>query len=314
MNNFNFNSLTNIKAPEKWIENALNIPSTVEKKKPLLFFKHGRAIAAVACLMLVSVVSITIYLTQDRIIPPIDPNYNETEASVLANATDISSVQDETFNTEQNEKPENTVVLPTQPYELIEPTESSSSSKPTQNSTEDSEKPTQGPIVGPTLPNDPPEQTEPATEEDIEPEAPSAPPAKPTMPPQPPAIDPSEPIWVTPTESPTEEEATDSPTLPNTPEASEPEVFDISFTGKVDLSLVSNDSLVFCKVYDSNNRLIGDANEYSSQHQAYILGYSGGKAILTYSLPDGLITQHGTYTYYFYNRYGEILYSNTKTL
>ncbi|MBQ8057674.1 MAG: hypothetical protein IJ275_05000 [Ruminococcus sp.] len=307
MNNINFDSLTNIKAPEAWIENALNIPSTVEKKKPLLFFKHSRAIAAVACLVLVSVVSITIYLKHDRLVVPIDPNYTETLASVCNDATDATSDKNETSSNQ-----ENTVVLETQPYELIEPTEGGSPN---------SQKPTQKPIVGPTLPNDPPENTEPSqpqfevpTEAASHPKPPT-PTVAPTVVPQdptntqppidpPPCIEPSDPSWEVPTVSPTE-----AP-----PSPSEPEFGSISFSAQIRTSLVSGDNLVYCSVYDSNNHLIGDSNLYSAQHKAYIIGYSDGKAILSYRLPDGLITEHGTYSYYFYNRYGETLYYNTKTI
>lgn len=126
MNKVNFDSLKNLKAPEEWIENAINIPNTKQKKKPILAIfsnKSARLIAAAACLVLVSAISLTVFLTQDRITPPIDPNYEATEQAVETEAIKeteaASSAQTEDSSSGDNTQQPSS----SSDYESIEPTE-----------------------------------------------------------------------------------------------------------------------------------------------------------------------------------------------
>ncbi len=321
MKNVNFDSLTNIKAPESWIENALNIPAEVEKKKPLLFFINSRALAAVACLIFVSIVSITIYLKQDTITPPVDPNVDIIE-SVDDTESSESSVTPQHKGDEDDKEDSSTSDTE------IEPTESVTPTAPTSNSTSGSEDATQNPIVGPTRPTEPDDTVDTPTElpeptespEPTVPTKPNNPTTKPSVPYEPPTVTPTVKPTVAPTEPPPDEAPDVEPEIPgiepsmpsvpsNPPEQSFSNIY---FGCSLRSSLVPEDNNIYCMVYDSNGYLLGDSNLYSAQHKASIRGYSNGKAIISYRMPDGLIQQHGNYTYYFYDKDGVILYSNVK--
>lgn len=303
MKNVNFDSLTNIKAPDAWIENALNIPQTVEKKKPLFFIKHARTLAAVASLVFVSVISIVFFLSNDRITPQVDPNTKETKATISSAQTDYSTQHKEKPSKAQNQEQENKTQNPTTPYEAIEPPEGDSPQKPTTGS-DSTEKPTApiGPTIKPTTPvhptegyiptpptddwMPPSEYPEPTEGEEpwipgypVEPSEPDAPPVRPTVKP------------TTPTENPFN---------------------NIHLSGSVPLDSVEIFDKVYCMIYDSNGHLIGDSNLYSSQHYAYFTRATEGKIYLNYDVPNGLITKHDTYSYYFYDSDGVILYYGTK--
>ena len=309
MKNINFDALTNIKAPDAWIENALDIPATVEKKKPILFFKHSRIIAAVACLILVSVVSVTIYLTSDRIVPPIDPNYNATEASISADMTYTPEGQDTTTNKEQNKQPDNAVVLPTGPHEAIEPPEDSSSAKPTQSTTtkpDSPQTPTERPIIGPTQPVEPSEPahpTEPPFVSPTEDETPTEPSDDDPMTPGVPPIE-------IPTEEPTEE-PTDEPTEKPTehPANKLPEGTDCS--GATKISNLTGQNRVYCIVTDPIGNQMGAANWFTDEHLATIYYQDGSYVYFAYSVRGHYnINQSGIYTCIFYNESGQKLFEN----
>lgn len=59
MNQVNFDSLNNIKAPEQWIKNAAAIPGTSVKKRAFPLYR----VAAAASIVLVSVIGLLIYLS-----------------------------------------------------------------------------------------------------------------------------------------------------------------------------------------------------------------------------------------------------------
>ena len=59
MNQVNFDSLNNIKAPEQWIKNAAAIPETSVKKRAFPLYR----VAAAASIVLVSVIGLLIYLS-----------------------------------------------------------------------------------------------------------------------------------------------------------------------------------------------------------------------------------------------------------
>lgn len=313
MKNINFDALTNIKAPDAWIENALDIPATVEKKKPILFFKHGRIIAAVACLILVSVVSVTIYLTSDRIVPPIDPDYNATEASISADMTDTPEGQDTTTNKEQNKQPDNAVVLPTGPHEAIEPTEDSSSAKPTQSATtkpENPQTPTERPIIGPTQPvepSEPAQPTEPPFVSPTEDETPTEPSEDDPMFPSVPPIDiPTEAPTAKPTEEPTDE-PTEKPT--EHPANNFPEGTDCS--GVTKISNLTGQNRVYCIVTDPSGNQMGTADWFTDEHLATIYYQDGNYVYFAYSVRRCYnISKSGIYTCIFYNESGQKLFEN----
>lgn len=101
MRKVNFENLKNLNTPQNFIDNALNIPT--QAKKPLPFVvKHSRTLTAVAVLVLVCTVSLTVYFTQDRITPPVDPNYNETQEST-ASTSAINEQESTATKTETKE-------------------------------------------------------------------------------------------------------------------------------------------------------------------------------------------------------------------
>lgn len=326
MKNVNFDSLTNIKAPEQWIENALNIPKTVgaEKAKPLFIIKHARTLAAVASLVFVSVISIVLFLSNDSVTPQIEPETQETKATISSVQADYSTQSSDNKtkpSKTENKNQNNTVKAPTEKYEEIEPPESTQPQRPTSGSgdTEEPTKPTKP--TNPTTPIGPPKPTAPEVHPTIEPTEPEW-----VSPTEPEWETPTEPEWVEPTPGgdwkPVEPWEPSAPGYPNDPtgppavtptiKPTEDTISNVTFTATVNLSFVSGGQAVYCKVYDSNNRLIGDSNEYSYQHQAGFLSFTESTATLIYYMPNGLITKHGTYNYYFYTGDGEILYYSSK--
>ncbi len=297
MKNINFDALTNIKAPDTWIENALDIPATVEKKKPIPFFKHSRIIAAVACLILVSVVSVTIYLTSDRVVPPIDPDYDETKSSTSVNATGISPQHNETETNAQNKQPENVVILPTQPYDVVEPTEGNSSAKPTQSTTGESQipqDPTEKPIIVPTQPVEPseaPEPTDPPCESPTENETPIEPSEGDPMIPGVPPVE-------TPTEEPTKNPANEFPE-------------DADCSGATKISNLTGQNRVYCIVTDPSGNQMGTADWFTDEHLATIYYQDGNYVYFAYSVRGHYnINESGIYTCIFYNESGQKLFKN----
>lgn len=97
MRKVNFENLKNLSTPQNFIDNALNIPTQSQKPLPFVI-RHSRTLAAVAALVLVCTVSLTVYFTQDRITPPVDPNYNETQESIPS--TSAVNEQESTTQTE----------------------------------------------------------------------------------------------------------------------------------------------------------------------------------------------------------------------
>lgn len=166
MNKVNFDNLKNLKTPDSWIENALSIPNTQQKKSPILMLfstKSSRLIAAAACLILVSAVALTIFLTQDSVTPPIDPDYIATEQTV--ETQDVTQAQsdssEQTHSSGDNtQEPTNESKPNADDYQSIEPTEvvasnatqnAGGSTVNNQNTTRPNLKPIVTPIVKETV-------------------------------------------------------------------------------------------------------------------------------------------------------------------
>ena len=261
---------------------------------------HTRTLAAVACLVFVSILSIVLYLTSDRTVPQVDQNHTGTQSVTNVEQTGDSSnsgAQGTATENKTDNQNGSIVQLPTQPYEVIEPPEGETI-KPTEGATtnpteNEGKEPTQGDTQKPDVePTSPPPEDE-TLSEDVGPNEPIAP---------------SETIAPS-TESPTEgrEPSTESG-APSMPECV------IYFTNMVSTEKIYNGIGVYCKVYSPSGKLIGDADLYSAQHQAYAYYYSTEKMILSYELSYDYFTESGTYTYYFYNQYGDILCQGTKTI
>lgn len=288
MKDMNFNNLKNLKAPENWIENAINIPQAESKQKSPVIFRYTRVIAAVACLVLVCTVSLVLFFTRDTNILPIDPDYTQSEN--VTNNDDNSNAQEEQNgkNSHKNDKkPTNNGDAPLEDEtsehgESTSKSEDATTTKPPKE-TQKPNKPTQNPSA--TEPSDDTED-----------------------PPDPPYEEPSDPSWEEPSEEPTESIDPGSP--PEAPPGSISAVFS-TFIPKSEYT----GGNVYCKIIDSNGNLLGDSNLYSREHRASVAGYTKDSYLLEYNASSkGVVTQPGYYTCYFYDSNGKVYSSYSTTI
>ncbi|MBE6824593.1 MAG: hypothetical protein E7513_04535 [Ruminococcaceae bacterium] len=298
MNKINFDSLKNLKAPESWIENAANIPQTVEKEKPVLIFflKHSRSLATVACLVLICSVSLTIYLTQDRNVLPIDLNYGQAEATQKTHSpTDYSS---------DNQNSNESIIKETQSNNetaYIEPTEKADSN-PSQNHITDNTDDDNGTNGG-------------APHEDSTQSPTQKPTDKPTTSP---SVKPTVNSTANPTITPSVKPTTPEPTIPRPtfPDLVEP-TYNDELPGAIPItsymcygeSSVENiiNNQVYCKIFDSADNQLGDSDLFSKEHHA-LVEKEKDKACFGYDpLYLGLIKEVGTHRFVFYNKKGDTL-------
>ena len=321
MNEKNFNSISQFEVPKSWIDGALDVPSS-HTKKPFPFINLTRTIAAVACFVLVCGLSVALYfMTDDSSIPPVkSPDFTNSQYVDDSCYTGES----DTDSTQNNKKPDKNVsVNPTSSGSHFEKNEDKNENnsgshpepnekptKPQKPTTNKPDKPdsTQYPTnVDPPidpLPTNP--EYEPPSEPEYEPPtesftegtgewpSPTEGPTRP-KPPYQPTEEPTEsgkPPWVTPTVKPT------TPTKPNYDDISIVENF-----GKNRVEAAIN---IYCAIYDSNGNLLGDSDLYASSHLTVKGITNGSRVYIHYYVYRMLeIPKSGTYTYVFYNSYGE---------
>lgn len=313
MNNKNFENLNNIEVPQSWIENAINIPNVVPKKKPLVFPRINRYLAAVACLVLVCTVSLVIVLNIDRNIVPVKPIVSDKNKG----------------DNNQTEPTNEGIVPPTVPDNSNEPS-TEPTSEPT-NSEGDiipTEKPTEGTDTEPTEPTestDPSDKPSQVPPEPTEAPEPSAPPTEtPVYPPtSPPSVEPTDEPTDEPTEapvypptSPPWDDPTDEPQVPgfegesplypssgNPPSGSNVLVqIDVS---KIPGYTTSGEIRLYCKVYDPDNKVLGSYDKFDPKNLVTIYKLKNGVAYGAYSIVNNYnLTKHGRYTARFYNQNG----------
>ena len=315
MNNKNFDRLKNIEVPESWIENAINIPNVVPKKKPLAFPRINRYLAAVACLVLVCSVSLVIALRMDKDVIPTKPmisnkDNSNNETTAPTNEGNVPPV----INTEEpTEKP----VIETTNEQEEKPTDENGATqepldpngKPSNPDTNPSE-PTDRPETPPTPPLDGEGELDPPT---------SAPTPEPTYEPTPeptPEPDP-EPDPEAPEDAPTVEVYPDDPALPppssptpqypsygNPPAGSD--VFIEINVNKIPNYSPSNKIYIYCEVRDPDGITLGSQNLFSAEKLVTIFKVSDNYAYCAYSIKNHYtLTKHGRYTAYFYDANGK---------
>ncbi|MBQ7134015.1 MAG: hypothetical protein IJO20_05915 [Ruminococcus sp.] len=292
MNDKNFDHLKNLKAPESWIENAINIPNTEDKQKPVFFLRYSRSLAAVACLVIVCAISLIIALNRDDNVLPIEPSDKTVttdatigdETQIFTDATE--SVTSENKQPATNSDRENGGA----PFEgtidnsdsLNKPTAPSQKpdSDPTSSDTTDV-TPTENPVIKPTdLPTVKP--TKPPTEKPTARPPDSDKPNTPQAPESP--GDPYEP----PTDG--EGEGSSNPHY----------VFYTSFsTGYLDSSMQ-----IYCSVLDP------DGNIVVNYDLATVYSIYNNLAYVSYALPSYAITNSGRYCCNFYTANGEHICSS----
>lgn len=75
----------------------------------------------------------------------------------------------------------------------------------------------------------------------------------------------------------------------------------------IDSALMDNYTRVYCKVYDSSGGRLGSSTLYDSSHMASVLNIGSQHASVVYEVPDGVVTQPGYYNYVFYDQHGRLL-------
>ena len=334
MKKVNFDSLTNLKAPESFIENAINATKT-QKKKPLVFIKYSRALAAVACLVIMCAVSLGVYFKEDRVTPPIDPSFIvETGNSKDSENTQYTDKNiKETLKNDKDfdkENAQNSVTYnkPTTESETIEPSEKpSSTTKPTEDSKDE-------PTVGPTKPSEsakPSESTntneiptsspplKPGTNPTTKPTKPSDKP-KPTLPDSS-SQDPNYPAAPPPEQSPDSTDGT--PELPSvSPPISKPDYAAIreyksvhdycEIVDYIETKHLTGSKRVYCivKKRGAGNQWLGGDDWFSPEHICTTWKEKNGYTYFAYSITNTYnITESGEYLYLIYNENGQGFYS-----
>lgn len=300
MNDKNFDSLKNLKAPDSWIENALNIANAqdVQKEKPIFFIRYSRSLAAVACLILVCTISLLVVLNKnDGSVPAIDPDY-ETVLTDSTDNEDDSQTEHQSDATEKtNDKKDKNSITETVTTNGGAPHESTEKpQKPTQSQNTKPVKPTDKPETTPTdkdeNPTDAPEVLPSPTVKPTRPQN-SKPDMKPVNRPGNPGDptnrpgSPGDPMKPRPTEGDGEGGA---PTVPGVP-------YDVTFAITVDSYYLTSDEIIYCTLISPNNETV------LIDKVADIVPY-GSRAIASVSVSVLDLMHTGEYTCYFYSSNG----------
>lgn len=295
-----------------------------KKEKIIPFARFHKAAVAAASLVLVSVLSLTVYfLIGNKNAPLIvaPPSQSATTPSAPADGSggDNAGQPDGTAVTESKSLWDKIA-----DFLFPQPTESGSTAPTHSDPTEKNLKPT---VPGATQPNQI-KPTERAGEKPIEkPVQPTEKPVQPTVKPTEPAHTPTvpcDPPWNDePTEggsspypwepeetqppnegsSPGDEPGVDPPTEGGVTGIAPPTVY-----ATISSSLLGNDDeRVYCKVYDNSGRRLGNANLYDGSHIATIVSRGQNVTSVEYDVPEGVITQPGFYNFVFYNNSGKLL-------
>lgn len=339
MKEFNFNTLRDLPVPEQWIENALAIPETEEQKPAAVpFWRMPRYIAMAATLVLVSALSIALFLSMGSKPPvAVKPGSGADTTEIVWStdehgatvATEVIVVPD--GNTDQGG------ISPTEPKSglarLIKdifgipdntsPTTATGSGRGRINSDAKTD-PTEKGRTNPTERSG--TTTKPGSTEGGKP---SVTPTEAAYDPEP-LNDPTESPAPRPTTAPTEAQLmppTATPWFPEDPtelcgddptqppaQPTEPPSYPRTISVRLNrnFSGVTEDSTVYVSVYDSDGNRLGDSDPFASQHIAQI---SVGPIYVTVSYtPGDILPQDGSYRYEVYNDRGKTLATGTAHL
>ena len=96
MDKYNFNKLKNIKVPEKWIENALDVPNNEPPKRtfaPVRFYRFAAGIAT--CVVIAAAVTLSLMFGINKNIDMTDPEPNTpSRLDLIDNVTSPTSTPD----------------------------------------------------------------------------------------------------------------------------------------------------------------------------------------------------------------------------
>lgn len=331
MKEFNFNTIKNLPVPEQWLESALSVPEaedqglaavplssghSEESAEPTTrlsqpFWRKPRFIAMAASLMLVTALSIALFLSMGNKTPLATKSDSKPDATQIVWSTDEYGATVAT---------EIVVVTNDGNQSSTQPTEKKSSGTRFRERVFGDDDPT-----SPTTPGD---QRGSATRHGGTPQSPSAAPQKPTSAPSP--VTPSPTIAPPPIEtvSPRETEVdppveqptiapweppTVTPWMPPSEEPTEPPIYYATITSaifKPTYGLGEKDTIpVYCKILSSNRSILyGDDDLYSEQHRAIITANNPGTLKFAYTPADhGILPADGKYYYEFYDENGRRL-------
>lgn len=317
MSDKNFDSIKNFEVPQAWVDNALSVPQTTTRKKPIVFLHFSRYATMAASILLIFVLSVVVFmLRDDNIVPVDDPTV--TQSTTVTDSKDSTSAKTKQQNSTTKTK-ENGV------------TAHSKESTTKSDTTEPTKKPTKKPQKGDNNKRDPKPTTQEKTENtqsaDItdatiptqnKTEMPTIEPTekpieKPTQKPtQRPTVKPT----VRPTQRPTQK-PTQKPTVkPTSKPPVEPTVSGGDYATEEVVTIydsflaskLADSGKVYCSIYSSSGKLLGDSNLYSSQHRASVDYKTSSVVQVSYDpLSKGLWLSAGRYSYSFYNENGVVV-------
>lgn len=332
MKKANFNTLKNLPVPESWIENALAIPTEQEKKPAALpFWKKPRFIAMAASLVLVSALSLALFLTMGSK-PPVTVKPSSTEivwstdehgATVATEIVVVPAQEEHQSGTEPTEQKSGVIQFferilgiedNTSPTTKPSPTEGGRIVPTTKQEPTESKKP----VIKPTESGKPAElPTEAPTEDNGEViingpggwvyEKPTEEPPEDatTEPTEGENVPPTSTPWVSPSEPSWEDPP--SPTVPKPTQSRYKASVSLSVSVYTVSMINKEGGVVYCRIYDSSGNSYGDSDRYSDQHLA-ALTLTYDSRTLSYTPRDyGILPEDGYYSYEFYTRSGKSL-------
>ena len=343
MKKANFNTLKNLSVPESWIENALAIPEKEEQKPAAVpFWKKPRFIAMAASLVLVSALSIALFLSMGSK-PPVavksGPQSSATEIIWSTDeygatvATEVAVVENNQNGTEPTEAKSGIVRFferlfgaddNTAPTTAPDRSSGTANTTPaTRGRTNPTTKPNATESVAPSVkptesgkPSDLPTET-PTEDDSVIPNGPGG--WEYEKPTEEPTESPTESPWAIPTElsweEPTEAGGQPIPTDPPKPTQSRYKpTIDISVSGFTVTRISQDGNVVYCRIYDDDGNSYGDSDRYSDQHIAQMKSASYGRT-LSYSPRDyGILPEDGYYRFEFYTAVGRVVASGSAYL
>ena len=306
MKSFNFDTLQNLPIPEGWIENALSIPEQKEQKPALIpFWRRPRVIAAAASLILVSALSIALFLSMNNAPVPVKPNSKQASTEIVW-STDANgeTVATEIVIVPDTADRQNATQASASPSRLSpdrdpdDPTAPTSSAESGRRSPTESGKPSQ------------------ATEKPV-PTDPSAYPAAPTVPPtEQEEPDPSEPAWEPPTAPPPTEAPREPSTDPNWEPPTEEEWATIDHLGTYfNNDRIPQDGKIYCKLVSLNTgKVYGDFGDFDDERLMTCLHIDTTESYYYYDCRDHFkvpsFFNADECIYSIYDSDGNILYQN----
>lgn len=270
-----------------------------EEKAAVIPFNRSRGIAAVAALVLVSVLSVSLYFLLDRKPPLIAAPPRATDSTDAITPEDGSTIPPLPSSAKADETQAGRSDTTAPPLATDAPGQiipQSTAPSATTGTAQPTVAPTQGATTTPDMPIRP-------TEHIITP-------SEPIMPPWDDPPDPTDPPTDEPVEEPTHAapqpvEPTDAAGEPELPPPTEAGSYAATF--RASYRTAEKSAVVYCKVYDSSGRMLGDGDLYAGSHRASVDSFNGVTEKVSYTVPEGLIVYPGKYNYIFYDANGKML-------